>query len=105
MDQAKWSIPRSRETRSAKAILMLPKPRFKIQGVWIQNVCLDMYVIDCRTKSDASTVLECGLRSIEGAMKKCDDQGKPRPDQAIIWEAYLNSKKALYLTTLNMQGY
>lgn len=34
MDQAKWAIPRCRNSTTTKAEMPLQKPRFKIQGCW-----------------------------------------------------------------------
>ena len=48
MDQAKWSIPRHRNSRLTKSEMPLQKPRFKIQGCWFPG-----------EKSDCSKIISC----------------------------------------------
>ncbi len=117
MDQSKWSIPRHRNSRMTKSECPLQRPRFKIEGVWmlgcyhfvflsplvslcvfvrawpklrIHNVSLDLYVLDPRAPSDASTVLECCTQSLEHALQKIALKQKQQPDQLMIWVSWQN---------------
>lgn len=90
MDQAKWSVPRARGL--SKGAMMLTKPRFKLHGVWIQNVSLDMWVLDPRSSADSSSVLECACRSIQRAIEECLKRGIKPPTQLIVWVAWCAQK-------------
>ena len=82
MDQAKWSVPRlwdrpSKEMGSvvrtgpelfyfqcvlvqlvSNSIHQIVRPRMKVQGVWIQSVCLQLYVADVHLAHDSSMTVE-----------------------------------------------
>ena len=44
MDQSKWRIPRYDGQRPLKSTMNLQRPQLKIQGIWIFNVTLDLWV-------------------------------------------------------------
>lgn len=56
----------------------------------IHNVSLDLYVLDPRAPSDASTVLECCTQSLEHALQKIAFKQKQQPDQLMIWVSWQN---------------
>ena len=88
MDQAKWCVPRNRHVRATKSTAMIPRPRFKVHACWVMGICLNMFVIDPRVPSDASTILECAVRSIEMAVAECKRRGVAAPTQLIVWDAW-----------------
>ncbi|CAE7897802.1 NHX3 [Symbiodinium microadriaticum] len=57
MDQAKWSVPRLWD-RPSKEMGSVVRPRMKVQGVWIQSVCLQLYVADVHLAHDSSMTVE-----------------------------------------------
>ena len=87
MDQAKWSIPRNRNSVVPKSLSNLARPRFKVQGVWIHGVMLKLWVLDPRCPADASTILETLTRTVEEAIALCHAHGAQPPDQFLCWVA------------------
>lgn len=98
MDQAKWSIPRSRHTIITKNESG-QRPKCKVQGVWIHGLILSLYVLDPRCPSDASTILETATRSLEDAMVICREQGVPIPNQLLIWVLRCQNKCFFYISS------
>ncbi|CAK9029740.1 RRM domain-containing protein [Durusdinium trenchii] len=88
MDQSKWRIPRyhgPNGQRPLKSTMNLQRPQLKVQGIWIFNVLLDLYVLDPRVAADSTTVLETASRSIDFALQLCDELRVPRPNQLLVW--------------------
>ena len=85
MDQSKWSIPRYRGMVQTKSFQKLERPRLKIQGVWAHNIVLTLNVIEARLASDASTVIEALLRTLEKVNELCAAKNKPPPKKVFIF--------------------
>lgn len=90
MDQAKWSVPRSRSSVLPKSLSGLSRPKLKVQGVWVHGIMLKLWVLDPRSPSDASSVLETLTRTIEGAMARCEELGVKPPTELLCWVALLH---------------
>ena len=85
MDQAKWSCPRNEKAMNAKALSGFQKPRFKVEGVWVHNTVLALWIIDCRVASDSSMVLETLSRTIQVVGDACERKGVAFPSQLCVW--------------------
>ena len=83
MDQSKWAIPRSKVL--TKNLAKYERPKGKIQGVWVHNICLCLFVVDPRVHCDASMVIETLCRSLEHAKKICDRLRVEMPKRLLLW--------------------
>lgn len=85
MDQAKWAIPRQKKALVAKSLSGFQKPRFKVEGVWVHNALLALWIVDSRVPSDSSMVIETLSRSIQLVATECERRGKDFPQQLCVW--------------------
>ena len=83
MDQSKWAIPRSKVL--TKNLAKYERPKGKIQGIWVHNICLCLFVVDPRVHCDASMVIETLCRSLEHAKKICDRLQVDMPKRLLLW--------------------
>lgn len=85
MDQAKWSVPRSKGLRLSKSTSCQPRPRFKVQGVWLHGALLRLFVIHPQVPSDSSTIIECATRCLEDLDKACKEKAMAFPSEVLAW--------------------
>ena len=84
MDQAKWSIPRSRHGIAGADIAKFEKPKLKLQCCWCHSIGLHFFLVDPRVQSDSSMVLECGARALEHMQQKARQLNRPAPTQLTV---------------------
>ncbi|CAK9009821.1 unnamed protein product [Durusdinium trenchii] len=104
MDQAKWAIPRQKKALVAKSLSGFQKPRFKVEGVWVHNALLALWIVDSRVPSDSSMVIETLSRSIQLVATECERRGKDFPQQLCVWadNCVREAKNAMVIKFLSM---
>ena len=89
MDQSKWAIPRCRDLRLTKSLAKHERPRSKLQGVWLHNICLCLYALDVRQSADGSMVAECLAKALDKMKEICDAKQKPYPKRILLWDIWI----------------
>ena len=94
MDQSKWCIPRSKVL--TKSLFKHERPKTKIQGVWVHNICLCLFVLDPRMQADGSTIIETLYRALDKAHQICASHGKKMPPRLLLWEPWNWCQQSLF---------
>ena len=90
MDQSKWALPRHRVVQRSKASANLARPRMKLHGVWVHNVCLHLFVIHPCVSADSSLVCEAFQRVLQLTSEEFEKMGKQMPESCAIWATSLH---------------
>lgn len=85
MDQSKWALPRHRVVQRSKASANVARPRMKLHGVWVHNVCLHLFLVHPCVSADSSLVCEAFQRVLQLTSEEFERIGKPMPESCAIW--------------------
>ena len=89
MDQAKWSLPRSRHGLVGMDMAKFQKPRLKLHAVFVHGVALHLFLVDPRVQSDSAMIVDCAARALEHSMQKLTQMGRPKPTQLCAFVTWL----------------
>ena len=85
MANTHWCIPRLRKHRGAKTLSALPRPKCKVQGVWVFYYGVHLFVADSTMPHDADMTCEVVARALQKCKEVAALRGQPLPEEVAFW--------------------
>lgn len=85
MANTHWCIPRLRKHRGAKSLSALPRPKCKVQGVWVFYYGVHLFVADSTMPHDADMTCEVVARALQKCKEVAALRGQPLPEEVAFW--------------------